>query len=134
MTSLDVIHSFWAYQLGVKADANPGEDNIAYVTTKQPLTFNIRCAELCGVWHGYMFDTGHVVPKAQFATWIAAAAREVRAGDQVAAAVLQDRTSQTPRGEADERDRSHGRQAPGVAAPDRLQPVHRRSCSGSSAT
>ena len=74
VTSLDVIHSFWAYQLGVKADANPGEDNIAYVTTKDPLTFNIHCAELCGVWHGYMFDTGHVVTKAQFASWIAAAA------------------------------------------------------------
>ncbi len=72
VTSLDVIHSFWAYQLGVKADANPGENNIAYVTTKGPLTFNIRCAELCGVWHGYMFDTGHVVTKAQFASWIAA--------------------------------------------------------------
>jgi cytochrome c oxidase subunit II len=70
VTSLDVIHSFWAYQLAVKADANPGQDNIAYVTTKGPLTFNIRCAELCGVWHGYMFDTGHVVTKAQFASWI----------------------------------------------------------------
>jgi cytochrome c oxidase subunit 2 len=71
VTSLDVIHSFWAYQLGVKADANPGEDNIAYVTTKEPLTFNIHCAELCGVWHGYMFDTGYVVNKPQFASWIA---------------------------------------------------------------
>jgi cytochrome c oxidase subunit 2 len=71
VTSLDVIHSFWAYELGVKADANPGENNIAYVTTKGPLTFHVRCAELCGVWHGYMFMTGHVVPKAQFDTWIA---------------------------------------------------------------
>jgi cytochrome c oxidase subunit 2 len=71
VTSLDVIHSFWAYQLGVKADANPGEDNIAYVTTKSPLNFSVRCAELCGVWHGYMFDNaGQVVPKADFATWI----------------------------------------------------------------
>ncbi len=33
VTSLDVIHSFWAYQLGVKADANPGANNVAYVTT-----------------------------------------------------------------------------------------------------
>jgi cytochrome c oxidase subunit 2 len=72
VTSLDVIHSFWAFQLGVKADANPGEDNIAYVTTKKPLKFDIRCAELCGVWHGYMFDTGHVVTKPQFTAWIAA--------------------------------------------------------------
>ncbi|MGO9821237.1 MAG: cytochrome c oxidase subunit II [Solirubrobacteraceae bacterium] len=71
VTSLDVIHSFWAYQLGVKADANPGVNNIAYVTTKGPLSFNVRCAELCGVWHGYMFATGRVVPKAQFARWIA---------------------------------------------------------------
>ncbi len=70
VTSLDVVHSFWAYQLGVKADANPGVDNIAYVTTKGPLTFQVHCAELCGVWHGYMFDTGHVVSKAAFASWI----------------------------------------------------------------
>lgn len=70
VTSLDVIHSFWAYQLGVKADANPGVDNIAYVTTKGPLNFNIHCAELCGVWHGYMYDTGRVVPRSDFATWI----------------------------------------------------------------
>jgi cytochrome c oxidase subunit II len=70
VTSLDVIHSFWAYQLGVKADATPGADNIAYVQTKKPLTFDIHCAELCGVWHGYMFDKGQVVPPTEFATWI----------------------------------------------------------------
>jgi cytochrome c oxidase subunit 2 len=70
VTSLDVIHSFWAYQLAVKADANPGVDNIAYVTTKGPLKFNIRCAELCGVFHGYMYESGHVVPPTQFASWI----------------------------------------------------------------
>ncbi len=70
VTSLDVIHSFWAIQLGVKADANPGEDNIAYAQTLGPLKFNVRCAELCGLWHGYMFNGGQVVPKAQFAAWI----------------------------------------------------------------
>ena len=35
VTSLDVIHSFWAYQLGVKADANPNVDNVAYTTPEQ---------------------------------------------------------------------------------------------------
>jgi cytochrome c oxidase subunit 2 len=70
VTSLDAIHSFWAYQLGVKADANPGVDNIAYVQTKGPLTFDVHCAELCGLWHGYMFDTGQVVDQARFASWI----------------------------------------------------------------
>ncbi len=33
VTSLDVIHSFWAYTLGVKADANPGVNNVAYTTS-----------------------------------------------------------------------------------------------------
>ncbi len=35
VTSLDVDHSFWAYELGVKADAIPGSDNVAYVEAKQ---------------------------------------------------------------------------------------------------
>jgi len=71
VTSLDAIHSFWAYQLGVKADANPGSDNIVYVTTRKPLTFDVRCAELCGLWHGYMSDTGEVVSQTAFASWLA---------------------------------------------------------------
>jgi cytochrome c oxidase subunit 2 len=75
VTSVDVIHSFWAYQLGVKADANPGVDNIAYVETRKPLSFDIHCVELCGVWHGYMYDTGKVVSGSDFASWIAAAQR-----------------------------------------------------------
>ena len=58
VTSLDVIHSFWAYQLGVKADANPQVDNVAFVKPTKLENFNVRCAELCGLWHGYMFDTG----------------------------------------------------------------------------
>jgi cytochrome c oxidase subunit 2 len=71
VTSLDVIHSFWAYELGVKADANPGVNNVAYVTTRGRLTFHVRCAELCGLWHGYMFNMGHVVPREAFRLWIA---------------------------------------------------------------
>jgi cytochrome c oxidase subunit II len=70
VTSLDAIHSFWAYELGIKADANPGVDNVAFLTTKGPRTFHIHCAELCGLWHGYMFSTGHIVDQAQFTAWI----------------------------------------------------------------
>jgi len=70
VTSLDVIHDFWAIQLGVKADANPQVDNIAFVKPTGVKTFEIRCAELCGIWHGEMFDTGHVVPPLVFSRWI----------------------------------------------------------------
>jgi cytochrome c oxidase subunit II len=70
VTSLDVIHSFWAYQLAVKADANPGVDNVAYVTPRDTGEFDVRCAELCGIWHGYMFDKGRVVTQDEFTSWI----------------------------------------------------------------
>jgi cytochrome c oxidase subunit II len=70
VTSLDVIHSFWAYQLGVKADANPGVDNVAFVKPTKTETFEVHCAELCGIWHGGMSDHGKVVSAAQFETWI----------------------------------------------------------------
>jgi cytochrome c oxidase subunit 2 len=70
VTSLDVIHSFWARQLGVKADANPGVDNVAYVHPTSVGSFSIRCAELCGLFHGHMFQTGHVVDDTAFAAWI----------------------------------------------------------------
>lgn len=70
VTSLDVIHSFWAYQLGVKADANPNVDNIVFVKPTKLQTFEVRCAELCGIWHGYMFDHGRVVRPVAFEAWI----------------------------------------------------------------
>jgi cytochrome c oxidase subunit 2 len=69
VTSLDVIHSFWAYQLGVKADANPQVNNVAYTKTEHPGQVTVRCAELCGLWHGAMFDYGHVVSVAAFQSW-----------------------------------------------------------------
>ncbi len=70
VTSLDVIHSFWAPKIGVKADANPGVDNVAYVKPDEEEPFEIHCNELCGLWHGYMFDTGQVVSDAEFLRWI----------------------------------------------------------------
>jgi cytochrome c oxidase subunit 2 len=75
VTSLDVIHSFWAVELGVKADAVPGADNVAFVKALKTGGFQIRCAELCGLWHGHMNTTGRILPAGSFATWIAAERR-----------------------------------------------------------
>jgi cytochrome c oxidase subunit II len=69
VTSLDVIHSFWAYQLGVKADANPGVNNVAFAKPQQLGSFTVRCNELCGIWHGAMFNYGRVVTPAAFQVW-----------------------------------------------------------------
>jgi cytochrome c oxidase subunit II len=75
VTSLDVTHSFWAYELGVKADAVPGTDNVVFVHPRKLGSFSIRCSELCGLWHGHMYQTGEVVTPAAFRAWIAAEQR-----------------------------------------------------------
>jgi cytochrome c oxidase subunit 2 len=69
VTSLDVIHSFWAYTLGVKADANPGVNNVAYTTPTTTGDFQVRCSELCGIWHGAMYVTGEVLTDSNFMAW-----------------------------------------------------------------
>ena len=76
VTSVDVTHSFWAYQLGVKADAVPGVDNIAYVNPRHTGLFQIRCAELCGLWHGHMSKKGRVLASSAFQSWIAGAQKK----------------------------------------------------------
>jgi cytochrome c oxidase subunit 2 len=71
VTSLDVVHSFWFYALGVKADAVPLNDNVITATPTEVGTYRIQCAELCGLWHGNMADnTAMVVSPSDFAAWI----------------------------------------------------------------
>jgi cytochrome c oxidase subunit II len=85
VTSLDVIHSFWAYQLGVKADANPQVDNVAYTTPKALGSVTVRCNELCGLWHGAMYNFGHVVSQASFESWASGVQAKERANGILAA-------------------------------------------------
>ena len=89
VTSLDVIHSFWAYQLGVKADANPQVDNVAFATPQSLGSVIVRCSELCGIWHGAMFNYGHVVTQSAFQSWASGvqATEQSRRGARRAAAV-----------------------------------------------
>ena len=87
VTSLDVIHSFWAYQLGVKADANPGVNNVAYTTAEQTGKVTVRCAELCGLWHGAMFDYGKVSRRRRFQAWASRTRGAAGCGHQDPAAV-----------------------------------------------
>jgi cytochrome c oxidase subunit II len=85
VTSLDVIHSFWAYQLGVKADANPMVDNVAYTTPEQLGSVTVRCNELCGIWHGAMYNYGHVVTQSAFEAWASGVQAQEQADGVLAA-------------------------------------------------
>ncbi len=69
-TSVDVIHDFWIVELGVKIDVNPGAITNTGVTPTKLGTFNIRCAELCGLHHAYMETKIEVVTQEQFDAWV----------------------------------------------------------------
>lgn len=70
VTSKDVIHNFWAVELGVKIDANPGAITQTGVTPNKVGTFNVRCAELCGMHHAYMETEIRVLEQAAFDSWL----------------------------------------------------------------
>jgi cytochrome c oxidase subunit 2 len=71
VTSKDVKHSFWIIQMGIKIDANPGEITETAVTPNKIGTFDIRCAELCGLLHAYMQNKVIVESKVDYETWLA---------------------------------------------------------------
>ena len=78
----DVIHSFWAPALGPKRDAIPGRVNTLKLKPLDEGSYEIRCAELCGLQHAVMDGTVVVVPAAQYTAWVDAlgAAQKTKAG------------------------------------------------------
>lgn len=70
VTSLDVVHDFWIYDMDVKQDAVPGQTTHAYMRADKAGKHWIVCDELCGIWHGYMRGPMYVLSNSDFATWI----------------------------------------------------------------
>ena len=71
ITSTDVQHSFWIPAMAIKQDAVPGQTTHIDVTPTQLGTYEVRCAELCGVYHSYMETPVKVVSESDFESWIA---------------------------------------------------------------
>jgi cytochrome c oxidase subunit II len=54
LEAADVIHSFWAPNLGGKKDLIPGHHNEMWFTASRPGVFRAPCAEFCGLEHAKM--------------------------------------------------------------------------------
>ncbi len=70
VTSDDVNHSFWPVQLGVKIDANRLVTTVAHADPTATGPLDIKCAELCGLYHAYMETDGAVQTPADFSSWV----------------------------------------------------------------
>jgi len=70
--SRDVIHDFWVPAWRLKVDAVPGITTSYSLTPTKTGTFDVVCAELCGLGHAYMRQTVTVLPQQKYAAWVAA--------------------------------------------------------------
>ncbi len=69
--ALDVIHSFWVPAFRLKSDAVPGIETTYRVTPDVEGTYDVVCAELCGLGHATMRQSVRVVPEEEFTSWLA---------------------------------------------------------------
>jgi len=79
ISSVDVIHSFWAPELSGKTDAIKGVINRSILRASRPGDYFGQCAELCGVSHAYMRLVVTAVSEDEFSAWANNQAREAAA-------------------------------------------------------
>jgi cytochrome c oxidase subunit 2 len=69
ISSLDVNHSFYLPAFRVKEDAIPGRINYLWFQPTELGTYEIACAEYCGLRHSYMYSKLVVMPDDEFYEW-----------------------------------------------------------------
>jgi cytochrome c oxidase subunit 2 len=80
ISSLDVIHCFAVKPMRVTQDAIPGMVFPAHFTPKELGTYQINCAQLCGMGHYTMRGTIKVVPQTEYDAWVAKKSKAGAAG------------------------------------------------------
>lgn len=85
MTSADVLHSFFVPAFRIKMDTVPGMETYAWFQAEREGTYDILCAEYCGLQHANMLSTVEVVGDEEFREWYEQAA----AGDEEALGLLE---------------------------------------------
>jgi cytochrome c oxidase subunit 2 len=71
LESRDVLHSFSVPAFRLKQDVIPGRVITAWFEATKTGTFDIQCAEICGIGHGLMPGRIVIETPAQHAAWIA---------------------------------------------------------------
>ena len=70
MHALDVIHSFWVPEWGIKKDNVPGIVTQAIVTPNKEGTYQLVCTELCGLGHTTMRAEVVVESEEEYERWL----------------------------------------------------------------
>lgn len=68
----DVLHAFYIPAFRVKRDMVPGMVNWVWFTADKAGSYDLFCAEYCGVGHSAMVTTVEALPLLEFREWLAA--------------------------------------------------------------
>ena len=74
LRSIDVLHDFYVPEFRAKMDMVPGMVTYFWFTPTRTGTFEILCAELCGVGHSQMRGTVVVEEEGDYQAWLQRAA------------------------------------------------------------
>jgi cytochrome c oxidase subunit 2 len=74
INSTDVIHSLYIPAFRIKEDAVPGMETKLWFTATEPGSYDLLCAEYCGLRHAYMLTKVVVLPGEEFSDWYEGAA------------------------------------------------------------
>ncbi len=69
INSVDVLHNFFVPAFRIKRDAVPGMETYVWFEATEPGSYDIFCAEYCGVGHSAMITSVEALPAAEYASW-----------------------------------------------------------------
>jgi cytochrome c oxidase subunit 2 len=70
LRAIDVVHDFYVPEFRAKMDMIPGSVTYYWFTPTRTGTFEVLCAELCGVGHPQMRGTVVVDTEADYQAWL----------------------------------------------------------------
>jgi len=79
LNSVDVLHNFFIPAFRIKRDTVPGIESYVWFTATEPGSYDIFCAEYCGVGHSAMNTSVEALSEADYASW--AQARQQPTGE-----------------------------------------------------
>jgi len=68
--SIDVDHSFYVPAFRMKKDCIPSRTNIGWFRAEKLGSYQVFCAEYCGLNHSYMYSKVIVLPEGDFNKWL----------------------------------------------------------------
>jgi len=80
--SRDVNHSFFVPAFRVKKDVIPNRSNTAWFIADKVGSYDLFCAEYCGMNHSHMLNKVVVLPQNEFTAWLNRKANPVATGSE----------------------------------------------------